>query len=124
MDRGRVPRPGRAGVVLQLPVYLDNHATTRTDPRVVAAMLPYFTEAYGNASSAGHRFGWEAADALERARGQVATLIGAEPREVVFTSGATEANNMAIKGVPASLKRRGNHLVTAATEHRAVLDPM
>jgi cysteine desulfurase len=110
--------------VLKLPVYLDNHATTRTDPRVVAAMLPYFTEAYGNASSAGHQFGWEAADALENARARVSALIGAEPREIVFTSGATEANNLALKGVVTSLKRRGNHLVTAVTEHRAVLDPL
>ena len=107
-----------------LPVYLDNHATTRTDPRVVEAMLPYFTEKYGNAASAGHRFGWEADDALERARARVAALLGAEPREVVFTSGATEANNLAIKGVLPHLKRKGNHLVTAATEHRAVLEPL
>jgi len=107
------------------PVYLDNHATTRTDPRVVAEMLPFFTEIYGNAASAGHCFGWEAADALERARGRVASLIGAEPREVVFTSGATEANNLAIKGVlPPAPDPRGGHLVTAATEHRAVLDPL
>lgn len=107
-----------------LPVYLDNHATTRTDPRVVEAMLPYFTEAYGNAASAGHRFGWEAGDALELARARVATLIGAEPREIVFTSGATEANNLAIKGLLPHLRRKGNHLVTAATEHRAVLEPL
>src|SRR4051812_43291870 len=100
--------------LLTLPVYLDNHATTRTDPRVVEAMLPFFTTNYGNAASAGHRFGWDAAEAVERARAQVAALIGAEPREVVFTSGATESNNLAIKGVVAGLKKRGNHLVTAA----------
>jgi cysteine desulfurase len=110
--------------VRPFPIYLDNHATTRTDPRVVAAMLPYFTERYGNASSASHRFGWDAADALERARVQVAALIGAEAREVVFTSGATESNNLALKGVLPSLKNKGNHIVTAATEHRAVLDPL
>src|SRR3954452_7767312 len=101
MDRGRVPRPGRAGVVLQLPVYLDNHATTRTDPRVVAAMLPFFTTDYGNPASGSHPCGGDAAEAVERARAQVAGLIGAEPREVVFTSGATESNNLAIKGVVA-----------------------
>lgn len=107
-----------------LPVYLDNHATTRTDPRVVEAMLPYFLESYGNPASAAHRFGWDAAEAVDRARGQVAALLGARRREVVFTSGATEANNLAIKGVLPDLARRGNHLVTAATEHRAVLDVM
>jgi cysteine desulfurase len=106
------------------PVYLDNHATTRTDPRVVEAMLPFFTMAYGNPSSAGHRFGWEAAEAVERAREQVATLIGAEPREIVFTSGATEANNLALKGVLPALTSRGNHVVTSAVEHRSVLDPL
>ena len=106
------------------PIYLDNHATTRVDPRVVEAMLPYFTTTYGNPASVSHRFGWDAAAAVDRAREQVATLIGAESKEVVFTSGATEANNLAIKGALAHLKRKGNHLVTAATEHRAVLDPM
>jgi cysteine desulfurase len=115
---------GRRADVPDLPVYLDNHATTRTDPRVVEAMLPFFTTCYGNAASVGHRFGWEAADAVDRARAQVAGLIGAEPREVVFTSGATEANNLAIKGALPHLKKKGNHLVTAATEHRAVLDPL
>ena len=106
------------------PIYLDNHATTRVDPRVVEAMLPYFTTTYGNPASVSHRFGWDAAAAVDRAREQVAALIGAESKEVVFTSGATEANNLAIKGALAHLKRKGNHLVTAATEHRAVLDPM
>lgn len=107
-----------------LPVYLDNHATTRPDPRVVDAMWPYFTDWYGNAASASHRFGREAADALETARGRVASLIGAEAREIVFTSGATEADNLAIKGALPALKRKGNHLVTASSEHRAVVDPM
>jgi cysteine desulfurase len=110
--------------VLKLPVYLDNHATTRTDPRVVEAMLPFFTDTYGNAASVSHRFGWDAAEAADRARDQVAALIGADPKEIVFTSGATEADNLALKGVLPGLRRRGNHVVTAATEHRAVLDPL
>src|SRR5262245_26020286 len=105
--------------MLSLPVYLDNHATTRPDPRVVEAMLPYFTTFYGNAASHSHRHGWEAAAAVDRARERVAQALGAEPREIVFTSGATEANNLALKGAVAHLKRRGNHLVTAASEHKA-----
>src|SRR5437868_2723614 len=87
-------------------------------------MLPYFTEHYGNAASVSHRFGWEAEEAVERAREQVAQAIGAEPREIVFTSGATESNNLAIKGAAQAAIRRGNHLVTAASEHKSVLDPM
>ncbi len=110
--------------MLSLPIYLDNHATTRTDPRVVEAMLPYFTTIYGNSASLSHRYGWEAAAAVDRAREQIAEALGAEPAEIVFTSGATEANNLALKGAVAHLKRRGNHLVTAATEHKAVLDPL
>jgi cysteine desulfurase len=110
--------------VLNLPVYLDNHATTRVDPRVVEAMLPYFTTIYGNAASLSHRFGWDAAAAVDRARAQVAEAVGAEPREIILTSGATEANNLALKGALPHLKRRGNHVVTAATEHKAVLDPL
>jgi len=110
--------------VRSTPVYLDNHATTRTDPRVIEAMLPYFTEHYGNAASTSHRFGWEAAEAVDRAREQVARSIGAESRDIIFTSGATESNNLAIKGVAQALIRRGNHLVTAASEHKAVLDPV
>jgi cysteine desulfurase len=113
-------------------IYLDHHATTPVDARVLEAMLPYFTEKFGNAASKHHRFGWEANDAVERARKQVAALIGAGSKDVIFTSGATEANNLAIKG--AAMSRRGpstslgagerDHLVTVTTEHKAVLDPM
>ncbi|MGC8642734.1 MAG: IscS subfamily cysteine desulfurase [Isosphaeraceae bacterium] len=110
--------------MLNLPIYLDNHATTRTDPHVLEAMLPYFSEVYGNAASISHRFGWEAGEAVDRAREQVARAIGADPREIVFTSGATEANNLAIKGAAQALKRKGNHLITAVSEHKSVLDTM
>src|SRR5262249_41298438 len=106
------------------PVYLDNHATTRVDPRVAEAMIPYFTDYYGNAASTSHRFGRDASDAVERAREHVARAIGAEARDIIFTSGATESNNLAIKGVAHASLRRGNHLVTAISEHRAVLDPI
>ncbi len=106
------------------PVYLDNHATTRTDPRVVEAMLPYFTERYGNAGSVGHSFGEEAAAAVETSREAIAASLGAAPREIVFTSGATESNNLAIRGVTERRQRRGNHLVSVKTEHKAVLDPL
>jgi cysteine desulfurase len=110
--------------VSSLPIYLDNHATTRVDPRVLGAMLPYFTTHYGNAASVSHRFGWDAAEAVDRAREQLAAVLGAEAREIIVTSGATESNNLAIKGVLPALKRKGNHLVTAATEHPSVLDPL
>lgn len=110
--------------MLNLPVYLDNHATTRTDPRVVEAMLPYFSTIYGNAASISHRFGWEAGAAVDQAREQVAALIGAESKEIIFTSGATESDNLALKGVLPGLKRKGNHVVTSAVEHKAVLDPL
>lgn len=105
-------------------VYLDHHATTPVDPRVLAAMLPFFGPKFGNAASRSHRFGWEAEQAVEFARKRVAALAGATPREMVFTSGATESNNLAIKGVVEAYRTRGNHVVTMATEHQAVLDPV
>jgi len=103
-------------------VYLDNHATTPVDPRVLEAMLPYFGERFGNASSRSHPFGWAAEEGVEQARGEIAALVGAVPREIVFTSGATESDNLAIKGVLEFHAAKGDHVITAATEHKAVLD--
>jgi cysteine desulfurase len=106
------------------PIYMDYGATTPVDPRVVDAMIPWLREHFGNPASRSHAWGWEAEAAVEKARGQVADLVGADPREIVWTSGATESNNLAIKGAAAFYKTRGKHLVTVKTEHKAVLDPM
>src|SRR5690606_11678165 len=121
--------PRGRSLMLKLPVYLDHAATTPCDPRVVEAMLPYFTEKFGNPGSRNHRFGWEAEEGVETSRERCAALIGAQPKEIVFTSGSTEGNNLAIKGAAEMYARKPEgqtgrgHIITSAIEHKAVLDP-
>jgi cysteine desulfurase len=110
--------------MVAIPVYMDDHATTRVDPRVVESMLPFFNENYGNAGSTSHCFGWDAAEAVDAARKAITTSIGCSPRELVFTSGATESNNLVLRGIAHQNRRTGGHLISVTTEHKAILDPL